>query len=106
VTDTRLPPVCLLLLLFTLPLAAQEPDVTLHTTVTGNREQPRVMYILPWQQAGDARVEQEFSAGLAGELFEPQDRDEFVQQLNYQATMDAGETGLASDDTDTLLNSD
>ena len=31
---------------------SQEPVVTLRATVTGNQEQPRVMYILPRQAAG------------------------------------------------------
>ncbi len=42
------------------------------------------MYILPWQQPGDVQLQQEFSAGLAGDLFVAQDRDEFIRQLNYR----------------------
>ncbi|MEZ5571396.1 MAG: hypothetical protein R3E64_05165 [Halioglobus sp.] len=93
-------------LLLSVPLAAQEPSVTLHETVSGNREQPKVMYILPWQQPGDIRFEQDFSAGLAGDLFVPQDRDEFLQQLNYQTQLDAAQQIGGREATDNFLNSD
>jgi hypothetical protein len=75
------------LVLSSCPAFAQEPNVTLHSTVSGNQEQPKVMYILPWQQPGDARFEQGFNAQLSGDLFQPLDRQEFVRQLNYQALM-------------------
>jgi hypothetical protein len=75
------------LVLSSCPAFSQEPNVTLHSTVSGNQEQPKVMYILPWQQPGDARFEQGFNAQLSGDLFQPLDRQEFVRQLNYQALM-------------------
>jgi hypothetical protein len=96
----RLMPVCLPILLLSFAVVAQEASVTLHTTVSGNQEQPKVMYILPWQKPGDVQLEQEFSAGLAGELFVPQDRDEFMRQLNYQAMLDAAGSVATDADTD------
>jgi hypothetical protein len=87
-------------------LAQEEASVTLHSTVSGNRAQPKVMYILPWQQPGDVRFEQQFSAGLAGDLFVPQDRDEFVRQLNYQAELDAAPGGATDEGADILLNTE
>ena len=67
---------------------AQEATVTLHSTVTGSKEQPRVMYLVPWQQPGDARFEYAMQRNFADELFVPIDRDEFVRGLEYQALLD------------------
>jgi hypothetical protein len=86
----------LLLLLASLPLMAQEAIVTLGSTVTGSQDQPKVMYIVPWQQPGEARFDYAMQGSFADELFEPIDRDEFVRGLNYQAMLDdvaAGDTG-------------
>jgi hypothetical protein len=91
----------LTLVLSSVAALAQQPNVTLHSTVTGNQEQPKVMYILPWQQPGDARFEQGFSAQLSGDLFEPLDRQEFLRQLNYQALM--SEADDTAEDKDTKL---
>ena len=102
----RVMPVCLPILLLGFTVVAQEPNVTLHTTVSGNQEQPKVMYILPWQQPGDVHLKQEFSAALAGELFVPQDRDEFLRQLHYQAMLDAGGDVAADEHTDDLLDTE
>ena len=65
----------------------QTADITLHSTVSGNQEQPKVMYILPWQQPSDLSIEQDSSAKTEGDLFVALDRDEFVRELNYRATM-------------------
>lgn len=67
---------------------AQTPTVTLHSTVTGSKEQPRVMYLVPWQQPGEARFEYAMQRNFADELFVPIDRDEFVRGLEYQALLD------------------
>ncbi|MDH4039839.1 MAG: hypothetical protein OEV88_04215 [Gammaproteobacteria bacterium] len=83
----RLLPLFSALYLVSLAAPGQEPDITLHSTVSGNREQPKVMYILPWQQAAAMEIEQDFNTRLEGDLFEPLDRDEFIRELNYQATI-------------------
>ena len=97
-------PVLSLLYLVSSPAPGQEPLITLHSTVSGNQEQPKVMYILPWQQSGDAYFEQEFNARLTGDLFVPLDREEFVRELNYQAMMDAAQDGGGDEHAETLLN--
>lgn len=61
-----------------------ETQVILQSTVTGNREQPRVMYIVPWDQPGDARFEHKLPRSIARELFDPIDRDEFVRAMTYK----------------------
>ncbi len=81
----------LALYLVSSPALGQEPLITLHSIVRGNQEQPKVMYILPWQQPGDAFFEQEFNARLTGDLFVPLDREEFVRDLNYRAMSGAAQ---------------
>jgi hypothetical protein len=66
---------------------AEEAVVTLRSTVTGSQEQPKVMYLLPWQQPGDAEFEYHMQGSFADELFVPLDRDEFVRGLEYQALL-------------------
>ena len=62
----------------------QEPVVTLRATVTGNQEQPRVMYILPWQPPEGRDYEYVPAQALADDLFRGLDRDEFVRELEYR----------------------
>jgi hypothetical protein len=81
---------CLSFFLLSLSALALEPVVTLHSTVTGSQAQPKVMYIVPWQQPGDARFDYGMKGSFADELFEPVDRDEFVRGLHYQAVLEGG----------------
>ena len=96
----RLP---IVLLLAGFSVTGQEPSVTLHSTVMGNQDQPRVMYFLPWQPAGDAHFDQAFSAGLAGDLFVPIDRGEFLRTLKYQTILDTAATNATDKSPDVLL---
>jgi len=73
-----------LLLLTGLAASAQEAVVNLSSTVTGNQEQPRVMYIVPWQPPEASVYEYAPAAALAQELFREIDRDEFVRELEYR----------------------
>lgn len=74
---------------------AEEAIVTLHSTVSGSQEQPRVMYIVPWQEPGAARFNYELQGGFGDELFGPIDRDEFVRGLAYREILDPIEGGSA-----------
>ncbi len=64
------------------------------TTITGNRELPKVMYIVPWKhsEAGDLRGKPLQS--LVDEALAPVDREVFNREINYfralQAPRDAG----------------
>lgn len=84
---------CLAIVLLAQTLHAGEAVVTLRSTVTGNQELPRVMYIVPWQQPGDSDFDYELQGSFADELFAPIDRDEFVRGIEYQAMIEAGEPG-------------
>ena len=70
--------------LCTVAVSAQEPTVTLRATVTGNQEQPRVIYILPWQAPEGRDYEYVPAQSLADDLFRGLDRDEFVRELEYR----------------------
>ena len=63
---------------------AQQAIVTLRSTVTGNREQPKVMYIVPWQQPGSTEFRYSPGSRLAEDLFTQLDRDEFRRELDYR----------------------
>ncbi len=77
---------------------AQEPHVTLHSTVSGSREQPRVMYILPWQQAKNGDFTAISAGDRPGDLFAPLDRDDFRRELRYQRMLgDTAAAGLLHD---------
>ena len=81
-------PTTQLLLVATATAQGDEAVVTLHSTVSGSQDQPKVMYLLPWQQPGDADFEYRMQGSFADELFTPVDRDEFVRALEYQALLD------------------
>jgi hypothetical protein len=66
---------------------AQEPVVHLRATVTGNREQPRVMYILPWQAPREPQFGYTPGAELARDLFQPLEREEFQRELSYRESL-------------------
>ena len=64
------------------------------TTITGNRELPKVMYIVPWKhpEAGDLRGKPLQS--LVDEALAPVEREVFNREISYfralQASRDAG----------------
>ena len=55
-----------------------EANVTLHSTITGNQEQPKVLYIVPWQPPGGVDQLQQPVQSLLGDVFAPTDRAEPV----------------------------
>lgn len=75
---------------------AEEASITLHSTVSGSQEQPRVMYIVPWQRPAAAEFDYELENTVAEELFAPVDRDEFVRGLVYEHMLDNQQGAAAS----------
>lgn len=64
--------------------AQAESNVVLHSTITGNQEQPKVLYIVPWQPpAGVDRLQQPVQS-LLDDVFAPVDRAEFRRELQYR----------------------
>jgi hypothetical protein len=70
---------------------AQSDRLDLDTTiVTGNRELPKVLYIVPWKKAdlGDLPA-QPFNT-LLDEILTPVDRDVFRREVTYYGVVSAG----------------
>lgn len=72
------------LLLLSEYLAAQPAVMTLRSTVKGNQEQPKVLYIIPWQAAPKTDFDYKPDARLLDSVFEPVDRDEFLREIDYR----------------------
>lgn len=59
----------------------REANINLRTTVTGNQEQPRVMYILPWQSPSSPDLEMEMLSSQQDAVFGHVERDELQRSL-------------------------
>ncbi|OZY87803.1 hypothetical protein CBP51_12845 [Cellvibrio mixtus] len=68
-----------------------EASINLRTTVTGNQEQPRVMYILPWQSPLSPELEMEMLGSEADSVFGHLERDELQRHLEAAGELDAEE---------------
>lgn len=78
-------------------VAAEEPAVTAvdpaspamdhleldPTTITGNRELPKVMVIVPWKRADLGDLGGRPANSLLNEVLEPVDRDVFRREMRY-----------------------
>lgn len=68
------------------PAYAQDEEgvVVLSDTVTGNQEQPKVLYIVPWQAAEDDTIlQQPLATKLHSEVFEHVEREEHKRELRH-----------------------
>ncbi len=64
--------------------AQNEGVVVLSDTVTGNQEQPKVLYIVPWQPAQDDTIlTQPLTTKLHRDIFSHIERPEHVRELQY-----------------------
>lgn len=64
--------------------AQEEGVVVLSDTVTGNQEQPKVLYIVPWQAADDDTIlNQPLVTQLHRDVFDHVERPEHVRELQY-----------------------
>jgi hypothetical protein len=53
------------------------------TTITGNRELPKVMYVVPWKKADLGDLKGQLANSLLDEVLAPVDRDVFRRELAY-----------------------
>jgi hypothetical protein len=56
-------------------------------TVTGDREQPKVMYIVPWKRSDIGDLEGKPMNSLVDEILAPVDRDVFRREVRYYQTV-------------------
>ena len=84
----------LALLALTLAGAARGgDDVKLETsTVTGNRELPKVMVIVPWKKAAPGDVPGRPVDSLLDETLRPVGRAEFRRELDYYSDLRVADT--------------
>jgi hypothetical protein len=76
--------VVLLVLIGSPAFAQNEGVVVLSDTVTGNQEQPKVLYIVPWQPAEDTTIlTQPLTTKLHRDVFAHIERPEHVRELQY-----------------------
>jgi hypothetical protein len=59
----------------------QDATINLQTTITGNQEQPRVLYILPWQSPQTANVDFEPLDSQQKAVFGHIEREELRREL-------------------------
>jgi hypothetical protein len=77
------------------PRAAPEGDrVELDTTqITGNRELPRVLYVVPWKRADLGELSGKPVRSLLDEVLAPVDRDVFQRQNRYHNALKPDTSG-------------
>jgi len=69
----------------------REANINLQTTVTGNQEQPRVMYILPWQSPLSPDLEMEMLSSQEDAVFGHVERDELQRSLEAAGEFDSAD---------------
>lgn len=67
------------------PRPSGEATISLQTTVTGNQEQPRVLYILPWQSPLTGDIEFQSMSRQKEEVFGHLEREELRRSLEAEA---------------------
>lgn len=83
----------LALVCLSLPVVAEEPaagedDLKLESSVvTGNRELPKVMSIVPWKKSQPGELTGRPASSLLNEVLSPIDREVFRRQLRYHAQL-------------------
>ena len=60
------------------------------TVVTGNRELPKVLYIVPWKKADIGELPAQPFNTLLDEVLTPVDRDVFRREVTYYEAVSAG----------------
>ena len=72
---------------------AQSSVINIDQTVTGNQEQPKVLYIVPWKTAANSeQFEQSLSQKTTGKVFQHLDKEELKRQVNFLKENSATDT--------------
>jgi len=59
------------------------------TTVTGNQELPKVMYVVPWKKSDVGDLSGRPLNSLLDEILQPVDRDVFRREVTYYQAVKA-----------------
>jgi hypothetical protein len=65
------------------------------TQITGNKELPKVMYVVPWKRADLGDLTGKPANSLVDEVLQPVDRDVFNREERYYHTVAAEKTATA-----------
>lgn len=68
-----------------LPALAQDRADIDRTQIIGNRELPKVLYIVPWKKPLQGDLSGRAPGGVLDEVLAPVDRDVFRRQVRYDA---------------------
>jgi hypothetical protein len=68
-----------------LPALADDRADMEHTKIIGNRELPKVLYIVPWKKPLPGELSGRPISSVLDEALAPVDRDVFRRQVNYFA---------------------
>lgn len=80
----RLPPLALVALAFVaVGASAQDRAEIDQTKIIGNRELPKVLYIVPWKKPLPGQGSGKPPASVLDEVLAPVDRDVFRRQVQY-----------------------
>lgn len=71
------------------PVAAQDRADIDRTQIIGNRELPKVLYIVPWKKPMPGDLSGRPLASVLDEALAPVDRDVFRRQVDYDALVQA-----------------
>ncbi len=66
----------------------QDATINLQTTITGNQEQPRVLYILPWQSPQTADIDFEPLDNQQKAVFGHVEREELRRELESSGELE------------------
>lgn len=69
------------------PAAAQDKADIDRTQIIGNRELPKVLYIVPWKKPVPGEMSGRPVASVLDEALAPVDRDVFRRQVQYDAQL-------------------
>ena len=78
------------------PLCAQDRADIDKTQIIGNRELPKVLYIVPWKKPLPGDLSGRPGGGVLDEALAPVDRDVFRRQVHYGEAMQARATAEAA----------
>jgi hypothetical protein len=76
---------------------ASDEIVLERTEVTGNRELPKVLYIVPWQQSDPGALAGRPVNTLLDEVLALLDREEFLRQVDYYSDLYGDAAGAQGD---------
>jgi hypothetical protein len=85
-----------------LPVCAAESVELQGTTITGNRELPKVLHIVPWKASIPAELTGRPMQSLVDEIMAPVDRDVMKRKLEYYEMVHSFDQGASVKSNDTI----